>query len=206
MTVADEGELARTVDRSNHRRTDDAMVRIRTMRKIEGHMIVKDLETLFDYGYWANGKLFEVVSQLTLEQFSRPPGGGHGSIRDTMVHMVSAEWGWLGRCGGPERGAALNPVDYPTVATLVDTWGQVEASVRGFLSTLRDEDLARNVDFVLGGTEKRSMPLGELMQHAANHGVHHRGQVSLRLRLLGYDPDNFDLLLYYAEKQGRRAS
>jgi uncharacterized damage-inducible protein DinB len=34
------------------------------------HMSVKDLETMFDYGYWANRKLFDVVSQLTLAQFT----------------------------------------------------------------------------------------------------------------------------------------
>ncbi len=33
-------------------------------------MTVKDLEVLYDYGYWANGKLFNVISQLTPEQFS----------------------------------------------------------------------------------------------------------------------------------------
>jgi uncharacterized damage-inducible protein DinB len=169
-------------------------------------MTVKDLEGLFDYGYWANRKLFEVLSQLTPEQFVQPLSGSHGSIRNTMVHVLSAEWGWLSRCGGRERGAPLNPTDYPTVARLADTWNQVEAWVGEFLSTLRDEDLARNVEFVIGGTEKRSMPVGELLQHAANHAVHHRGQVSLLLRLLGYSPDNFDLLFYHAEKRRLRAS
>ena len=45
------------------------------------------------------------------------------------------------------------------------------------------------------------MPLGELMQHSANDAVHHRGQLAL-LRLLGHTPENFDLLIYYAEKRG----
>jgi uncharacterized damage-inducible protein DinB len=136
-----------------------------------------------------------VLSQLTPEQFTQPLSGNHGSIRNTMVHVLSAEWDWLSRCGGPERGAPLDPLNFPTVASLVDTWNQVEGWVRAFLSTLRDEDLARNVEFVIGGTEKRSMPMGELLQHAANHGVHHRGQVSLLLlRLLGSNPDNFDFL------------
>src|SRR5262245_44404638 len=168
-------------------------------------MTVKDLETLFDHGYWANRKLFEVASQLTPEQFTQPLAGGDGSVRNTMVHMLNAEWGWLDRCGGRARGAPLDPVDYPTVAALVETWIQVEASVREFLSTLRDEDLARHVEFAIGGMDKRSMPLGEVLQHAANHGGRHRGQVSLRLRLLGYAPDNFDLLLYYGEKHHLRA-
>src|SRR5205823_2950267 len=78
-------------------------------------MTVKDLEGLYDYGYWANKKLFHVISQLTPEEFTRPVAGSYGSIRNTMVHIMSAEWGWLSRCGGPERGARLNPGDYPTV-------------------------------------------------------------------------------------------
>jgi uncharacterized damage-inducible protein DinB len=167
----------------------------------EDPMTVKDLETQFDYGHWANGKLFAVMSRLTPEQFTQPLSGSHGSIRNTMVHMLSAEWGWLDRCGGPKRGAPLNPADFPTVASLVEAWDRVAAGGRAFLATLRDEDLARSAEFAIGGAEKRSMPVGELLQHAANHGAHHRGQVSLLLRLHGYDPENFDLLFYFAEKQ-----
>jgi uncharacterized damage-inducible protein DinB len=168
-------------------------------------MTVEDLQTLFDYGYWANGKLFAVMSELTPEQFTQPVADNHGSIRNTMVHMLSAEWGWLDRCGGPARGAPLNPADFWTAATVVDTWKRVEASMREFLSKLGDDDLARNVEFAIGGTDKRIMPVGELLQHAANHGAHHRGQVSLLLRLLGFNPDNYDLLFYFAEKRGSQA-
>lgn len=163
-------------------------------------MTVNDLEELFDYCYWANRKLLGVISQLTPEQFTQPVAGSYGSIRNTMVHVLSAEWGWLSRCGGPERGPRLNPGDYQTLESLVETWNKVEMYVRGFLSKLEDEDLTRNVEYAFGGTEKRSMPLGELMQHAANHGVHHRGQVALLLRLLGYSPGNFDILFYHEEK------
>jgi uncharacterized damage-inducible protein DinB len=160
-------------------------------------MTVKDLETMFDYGYWANAKLFEVVSRLSPEQFTQSVAGSYGSVRNTMVHILSAEWGWLDRCGGPRRGAALNAADYPTIASLLDRWKQVEGYVREFLRTLRDEDLTRIVEFTLGSGPKQAMPLGELLHHAAIHGVHHRGQVALLLRSLGYTPGNFDIVIYY---------
>jgi uncharacterized damage-inducible protein DinB len=163
-------------------------------------MTVNDLKSLFDYGHWANRKLFAVISQLTPDQFTKPLSGDHGSVRKTMVHILSAEWGWVRRCSGLERGTPLNPDDYPTAAAFVEAWKRVEAHTREFFSRLRDEDLTRIIEFAIGGSEKRSMPVGELLQHAANHGAHHRGQVSLLLRLLGYSPENFDLLFYYAEK------
>jgi uncharacterized damage-inducible protein DinB len=168
-------------------------------------MTVKDLQTLFDYSYWANRKLFGVVSKLTPEQFTQPVAGSYGSVRNTMVHTLSAEWGWLDRCGGPERGAALDPADYPTVDAVVERWKQIEGYLRAFLSTLRDEDLDRNIEFALGGAPKRSMPLGELLHHATVHGIHHRGQVGLLLRQLGFAPGNVDILMYYGERHGLQA-
>jgi uncharacterized damage-inducible protein DinB len=161
------------------------------------NMTVKDLETMFDYSYWANSKLFEVISQLTPELFTQAVAGSYGSVRNTMVHMLSAEWGWLDRCGGAKRGPALNAADFPTVASVRDKWQQVETHLRGFLRNLRDEDLGRVVEFALGAGPKQAMPLGALMQHAAVHGVHHRGQVALLLRMLGKVPGNVDMLIYY---------
>jgi uncharacterized damage-inducible protein DinB len=163
-------------------------------------MTVKDLEVFYDYGYWANRKLIGVVSHLTPDQFTQPVAGSYGSIRNTLVHAMSAEWGWLDRCGGPQRGAALKADDFPTVESVVTTWTKVEGYVRGFLSSLGDEDLSRAVEFTLGAAPKQSMPLGELMHHAAVHAVHHRGQVALLLRALGQTPGNVDILFYYGEQ------
>jgi uncharacterized damage-inducible protein DinB len=165
-------------------------------------MTVTDLKRLYDYGYWANGKLFAAMAQLAPQQFTEAVAGSHGSIRNTMVHVMSAEWGWLSRCGGAERGPALKPEAYPTLEVLVDAWARVEGYVREFLSNLEDEELVRTVEFPNPLGEKRSMAVGELLQHAANHGVHHRGQVALLLRLLGHSPGNFDMLIHDAERHG----
>ncbi len=103
-------------------------------------MTVKDLEGLYDYGYWANKRLFHVMAQLTPEEFTRPVAGSYGSIRNTMVHILSSQWGWLGRCGGPERGARLNPGDYPTVESLIETWNRVEVYSRARRRRFRHDD------------------------------------------------------------------
>jgi uncharacterized damage-inducible protein DinB len=165
-------------------------------------MRVQDLQRLYDYNYWANAKLLAVVARLTPDEFTQPVAGSYGSVRNTLVHVMSAEWGWLERCGGRARGPRLDPNDYPTADVLSTSWTKVEDYVREHLSTLSDQDLVRDVAFAFGTDAPRSVPLGFLMQHAANHGVHHRGQVALLLRTLGHVPGDFDLLYYDIERGG----
>jgi len=76
--------------------------------------------------------------------------------------------------------------------------------MRGFLSNLKNDDLAHVVEFEMLG-RKFQMTVGEMLEHAANHGVHHRGQLALLLRVLGHAPGNVDLLFYDAEKRAARA-
>ena len=164
-------------------------------------MAISDLQRRYDYSYWANRKLFAVISQLTTEQFTLQVAGSWGSIRNTLVHMMSAEWGWIARCGGPARGPQLKPEDYPTAAAVIEQWSSVEGYAREFLGTLTDADLERVVEFTLDVTGTRAMTVGEMLEHAATHGVHHRGQIALLLRVLGVTPGNVDLLFYDIEKR-----
>jgi len=163
-------------------------------------MNVRDLELLYDYGYWANRHLFAVMAELSPDEFTRNVAGSYGSLRNTLVHSMSAEWGWIDRCGGQARGPALAADDFPDLESVTTTWAKVEGYVRDFLSRLSDDDLSRVIVFTLGSGAERAMPLGELLHHGAAHGAHHRGQVALLLRMLGHAPGNFDMLFYYAAR------
>ena len=165
-------------------------------------MRIHDLRRLFDFHYWATRRLLGVAMQLTPEHFTHHVGGSYGSVRNTLVHTLSAEWGWLERCGGPRRGERLRAPDFPEADALVQAWARVEDYVGAFLSGLADADLGRQIDFAVGTGLKHSLPLGDLMQHAALHAMHHRGQAALLLRMLGYEPGGFDFLLYLVEPQG----
>src|SRR5256885_6294707 len=112
-------------------------------------MHVTDLERLYEYNYWANTKLLGVVAQLTPEQYTQSIAGSYGSIRNTLVHVMSAEWGWLDRCGGAKRGEGLKPEGYPTAASPVAEGSRVEGRAPGFLSRPKDEDLARGIGVTL---------------------------------------------------------
>jgi len=166
-------------------------------------MTVKDLETLYDYSYWANAKLFGVIASLTPDQFGQTLAGGWGSVRNTLVHMMSAEGGWLERAGGPARGAPLKAADFPTAASVSGYWDTQEQKLRAFLATLSDADLARPMEFTIPQMSLTGvLTIGEMLHHAVTHNIHHRAQVSLLIRQLGVAPGNVDIMFYYG---GRRA-
>ncbi len=162
-------------------------------------MHLDDLRRIYDYAYWANGRLFPVIAQLTPEQFTQKVAGGHGSIRDTLIHALSAEWGYMERCGGPKRGERLKADDYPTPDAVISTWKRVEEQMRGFLAGLTDADLERRSEVSFGGGPKMSLTSGDMLLQGALHGIHHRGQVSLALRMLGVTPGDVDYVLYAAQ-------
>ena len=124
-------------------------------------MTVKELETLYDYSYWANAKLFPIVASLSTEDFCRNVAGGWGSVQHTLVHMMSAEGGWLERAGGPRRGAPLKPDDFPTLPSVSTYWAVQEEKVRAFLASLSDADLDRVVVHEWAHVQRRD----DLTQH-----------------------------------------
>jgi uncharacterized damage-inducible protein DinB len=159
---------------------------------------VKDLEQLYDYSYWANAKLFASMAALTPEEFVRPVVGSLASLRNTLVHMMSAEGNWLERAGGPARGAPVKADDFPTLDAVSSYWAAQEQTLRAYLSGLADADLSRRLEYTVphrGVTSE--LAIGEMLHHAVNHNTHHRGQVSLLVRALGHAPGDVDLLFYY---------
>lgn len=165
-------------------------------------MTVSDLETLYDYSYWANARLFASIAALTPEEFVRPVAGSWASVRSTLVHMMSAEGGWLERAGGPKRGGALKADDFPTLESVSSYWAMQEQKVRAFLAGLGDADLSRRLQFTIPQLSMTGeLAIGEMLHHAANHNTHHRGQVSVLVRALGHAPVDVDIMFYYGDRR-----
>jgi uncharacterized damage-inducible protein DinB len=58
-------------------------------------MTKDDIQLLFEYARWANNRVLQAVSTLSAEEFTRNLGGSLRSVRDTLVHIIGGEWGWL---------------------------------------------------------------------------------------------------------------
>jgi uncharacterized damage-inducible protein DinB len=153
------------------------------------------LRELFNYNYWARDRQLEACRALTKEQFLQPLGNSYSSLRDTLAHLVGAEWIWAERWrGNPTKG--LPPgADFPDLAAIADRWRTVEQGVRELLAGLNDETLALPLHYTSSRGIACSYPLWRSMVHVINHQTYHRGQVTMFLRQLGVPAPALDLLV-----------
>jgi len=54
----------------------------------------------FDRNYWARGRQLAACASLGAGDFTRPMGNSFPSVRETLAHLVRAEWLWLERWEG----------------------------------------------------------------------------------------------------------
>jgi uncharacterized damage-inducible protein DinB len=155
---------------------------------------------LFEYNAWANRRSLEAASVLTAEKFVRPMGSSFGSVRDTLAHIWGAEWIWLERFQGRSPSSLPDTTQFQDMASLRERWDELEGRLLGFVRGLAQADLGRVFEYKTLKFGVYRNPLWESMQHLANHGTYHRGQVTTLLRQLGAQPIATDLMHFYRER------
>lgn len=163
-------------------------------------MTVEEIRLLYDYNAWANRRLLDACGPLTPEQFTRDMHSSFPSVRDTLAHILGAEWLWHERFQGRAPAQLLSAADFPTLSDVRRRWLAVEADLLKFVGGLTAEDLARAHSFRTTQGEVHPSPLWQALQHLVNHGSYHRGQVTSFLRQLGAKAVSLDLIRFYRER------
>lgn len=158
------------------------------------------IRELFDYNWWARDRQLEACRALAPEQFLRPLGSSFSSLRDTLAHLVLAEWiwleGWRGHSATPAERAEYAAEKFPTLAAVEERWRGIERGVREYLQGLDDAALARPLTYQNLKGETWSYPLWRTLLHVVNHQSYHRGQVTTLMRQLGVNAVPVDFLRY----------
>jgi uncharacterized damage-inducible protein DinB len=160
----------------------------------------EDARILFTYDSWANRRTLDACAALSSEQFTRDLGSSFRSVRDTLAHIMGAQWIWLERFRGRSPSALLSTDEYPDVARLRTRWTEVQRELVAYVEGLSAADLDRSFDYRDLKGNAYSSVLGHTLQHLANHGTYHRGQVTTMLRQLGAKPVSTDMIGFYRER------
>ncbi len=160
-------------------------------------MQIDQIKALYEYNCWANARVIDAASRLTPEDYIKDLGSSYGSVRDTLVHVMSAEWIWLMRCKGISPKAMLSASDFPTSSSLKARWEGIAREQTKFIGAITEEALQTRIKYVNFQGESFTYALWQILQHNVNHSSYHRGQVTTLLRQLGAEPVATDFLLFY---------
>jgi uncharacterized damage-inducible protein DinB len=155
---------------------------------------------LFDYNHWANNRALDAAAQLSDDQFVKPLGSSFSSVRDTLAHICGGEIVWLDRFHGNSPSAFPDTANLNTVATLREFWNPYADKLLAFANNISQAELDRVFEYKTFNFGVYQNPLWQSMQHLANHGTYHRGQVATMLRQLGAKPILTDLMHFYRER------
>ena len=160
-------------------------------------MTKKYLLELANYNIWANNKLIDWLSQISVEQFEQPLVGSFKNIHETTLHIVAAEqiWHqrlvnnvseWLGITFEGER------------TMMLETWKRTSNDLKTYILDLPEEKLMEKFAFNTRDGTPHYMERYKALAHVFNHSTFHRGQLITLLRQVGFTGvGSTDLINYY---------
>ena len=161
----------------------------------------QDFQFLLSYNDWAIRRVFDAVTSLSEEEWTRDLGSSFSSVESTTAHLVGVEWIWLERWQGSNPSAPPKWMNGPPPEQLRTVWEEVAARR---LQVLNSDNFQRNVSYRLLNGSEGTQTLGILVLHVVNHSTYHRGQLATMLRQLGKQPPPTDLLVYLQQSNKNR--
>lgn len=136
--------------------------------------------------YWdrVRGGTTATLDKFDEDELGWTPVQGGYSIREICLHIAHEEeieinYGAAG--ARPDLPEAFSAGDYPSKASIHALWLGIRARTMEYLRSLTSESIATPVELAWGETAR---PL-DVILHVIEHEIHHRGELSLGLGLLG---------------------
>ncbi|MGH9564147.1 MAG: DinB family protein [Terracidiphilus sp.] len=169
-------------------------------------MNLEDVRLLYDFNTWANNRTLDACGALAPDQLTRDLGSSFKSVRDTLAHIYGAQWIWLERWHGRVPSGLPSDADFPDLETLRRRFAEIDSNLVDYVASLTADDLARVTTVRTTSGATFANPLWQMLQHVANHGSYHRGQIATMLRQLGAKPTSTDLIGFYRERAAQASA
>lgn len=152
----------------------------------------------YNYHFAENRNIWDrYVTSLSYEHFTQPVDYSHGSVRDQIVHLMSADDTWFSELRGVEPSEPVRPADFDDRESIRAYWDNVEQDMRGYLAELRDDMLFTKP--IEEPEEDKDLIVWQVLLHVVNHGTDHRAQILRLLNDLGVETTFQDYIFYVYE-------
>ncbi len=141
-------------------------------------------DQIFSHWSLVRKGLISVIAKFQEPDLSYQPFPESWTVGQIMVHIANAEEGWFRYVVTreiEEWPGEIKFEKYPTQEKILAILASVHAKTEGYLRSLSEEDLSAGINTPWG----ESIPLQWIIWHVIEHEIHHRGELSLILGILG---------------------
>ena len=145
-----------------------------------------NLAKVFSHWDQIRKDLISIVELFNDDELDYVPFPNSWSVREILLHIANTEEGWFQyvvRRDFDQWPEVHLVEDYRNKDVIKAKLSEVHKSTMDYLSILKIDDLENNID--LPGGEQ--LQLGWIIWHVIEHEIHHRGELSLILGLLGHE-------------------
>jgi uncharacterized damage-inducible protein DinB len=158
-------------------------------------MNAKAFRHFYNYHFAENRKIWDAcIISLSFEQFTQPTDYSHGSVREQIVHLMSADDIWFSELLGIEPLEQLTPANNDDRELIRTHWDSIEQRMRSYLAALPDDALFDKP--IEEPEEDKDLLVWQVLLHVANHGTDHRAQLLRLLHDLGVETESQDYIFY----------
>ena len=138
------------------------------------------------FSHWKNIRegLIETIYKFKEAELDYLPFDGSRAVGDMMLHIADAEDGWFRFVVTRELDdwpTQYTLANFPTRDTILGALDEVHDRTERYLDSLSTADLEKIIETPWG----EQISLRWIIWHILEHEVHHRGELSLVLGLLG---------------------
>lgn len=139
---------------------------------------------MFSHWEQVRRSLLVMIDRFSQEELAFKPFESAWSVGQIMLHIADCEDNWLHGVVRQE----ITPwvfykyADYPTKELIKEMLDRAHQRTISFLGNLEEPDLQREYTISRGDT----FSLGWIIWHVLEHEIHHRGELSLALGMLGH--------------------
>jgi uncharacterized damage-inducible protein DinB len=155
------------------------------------------LTTIFSHHLWANLLLLDRCSKLTDEQLDTSVPGTYGTIRETLLHIVTSEQSYFSRISTGKRHPFPEEPPQMKIAEMIETSQKTGSGLIEWAAKVQADDIVR-LDW--DGTP-RDVPKTIILNQVINHATEHRSQIMTIMTQLGIDPPDLQSWAYFDEME-----
>jgi uncharacterized damage-inducible protein DinB len=148
------------------------------------------LLALVRFHAWANDRILTTAKGLSDDEFRRSAPLDHGSVFQTLRHLVDVDWSWRELCQGNIVGETYvwdHGFVLDDLASIHAFCLEEDARLRKYVAGLDEAALAEPIG-------ERSRPRWLIIAHVVNHGTQHRSELARHFTDLGHSPGDLDLI------------